>query len=94
MSFPALQRSGVDLLVVYSIGSDEKMPSAITEAFRSIDFDPHEQETVIEDWIDGDAINRLCQTSERHLRVTTIIWNYPVIITPEEIQILDKQTDR
>jgi len=94
MKLPALQRSDGDILVTYSVGSKESISIALTKAFQAIDFSPTDRETVIEDWIDGDAIERLCRTSDRHLRVSTVIWGHPVIITPEEIQILAKQTNR
>lgn len=94
MNLPALQRSDVDLLATYSIGSEESMPTAITEAFRSTGLNPADQETVVEDWIDGDALDQLCRAPDRHLRISTIIWNHPVIITPEEIQIFDNQSGR
>lgn len=94
MKLPALQRSDGDVLVTYSVGSEESIPIAITGAFRAIGASPSDRETVVEDWIDGDAIERLCRASDRHLRVSTVIWDHPVIITPEEIQILTNQTTR
>lgn len=94
MNLPALRQSDVDLVVTYSIGSEESVPIAITEAFRAISLNPTDQETVVQDWIDGDALDQLCQASDRHLRISTIIWNHPVIITPREIQIFDNPPDR
>lgn len=94
MMLPALRQSDLDLLVTYSIGSEESIPVAITASFRAIGLNPTDQETVVEEWIDGDALDQLYRASGRHLRVSTNVWNHPVIITPEEIQIFDNQTDR
>ena len=93
MEIPSLQRPRRDLLVTYSIGSGERIPTAITKAFQATASDPWECETVVNDWIDGDAIDQLCRTSDRHLRVSTIVWNHPVVVTPEEIRIYAEQSD-
>jgi hypothetical protein len=53
-----------------------------------------DRETVVEDWTDADALEQLCRASDRHLRVSTVLWGHPIIITPEQIQILDKPTDQ
>jgi hypothetical protein len=94
MRLPALHRVENDVRVTYTIGNDESILIAIIEAFRamdSMDSSLDDRETVLEDWIDTDALEQLCQTSDSHLRVSTIIWEHPVSITPETIQIFAKQ---
>lgn len=88
------QQADSERLVTYTIGSEESVPAAIAEAFRAIDHDLEEKDTVVVDWVHGDAIDRLCRTSGRHLHVSTLVWGHPVVITPEEVRVYAERDDR
>lgn len=94
MELPPLDRSEADHLTTYSIDSEECITTAIAEAFRTIDLDIEEEETVIADWIDVDALDRLCRGSDRYVQVSTLVWGYPVVVTPGEIRIFATRDTR
>lgn len=94
MELPPLNQSEADHLTTYSVDSEESITTAIAEAFRTIDLDVEGEETVIADWIDVDALERLCRGSDRHTQVSTLIWGYPVVVTRREIRIFVKEDTR
>lgn len=76
-------------LVTYQIEDGETVYEAITEAFGAIGVDVYEQKTTIEDWIKKDLFDLSIHDSEAPWRVSTIIWDHPIVITPGEIRIYE-----
>ena len=74
-------------LITYQFEDGETVYEAITQAFRAIDFDVYDQKTTVEDWTENAPIDGSVFESVEPCRVSTIIWDHPIVITPGEIQI-------
>jgi hypothetical protein len=89
MILPQLPRES--RLITYQISDDETEYEAITNAFRAIDVDVYNQDTAVADWAKDCPIETINWDSERPCRVTTIIWDHPIVLTSDEIRIYDNQ---
>lgn len=76
-------------LVTYQIEDDETVYEGITEAFGAIGFDVYEQKTTIADWTKKCLFDLSMLDSEAQCRVSTVMWDRPVVITPGEIRIYE-----
>lgn len=85
MSLPRLSKQKSPL-VTYQIEDGEPIYEAITEAFGAVGLDAYDQKTSISDWTLFDL--RLLD-SEGSRRVSTVIWDRPVVITPDEIRLYE-----
>lgn len=77
-------------LITYQIGNDETMFEAITNAFRSIDFAPYQQDSTIEEYTKDCSVDLSDWDSENSCRLSTIIWDHPTVLTTDEIQIYEE----
>lgn len=84
---PLLNEGQLDLLVAYSISSDEEMSEAIIDAFLSANIDVFEKSTTLVDWVNVDVLEDIQWTSDRPLYLSTRIWNHQAVITAEEIRL-------
>lgn len=76
-------------LITYEIEDGETVYEAITEAFGAIGVDVYEQKTTIEDWTKKCLLDLNLLDSEAPCRVSTIMWDRPIVITPGEIRIYE-----
>lgn len=86
---PALQVDDAQLEVQYSIGSDESVIDGLLEAFSNTELAVTETETLLYEWVNTDALEALYEDQHRHVRLSMVLWNYPVVLTPEEIRIFE-----
>lgn len=75
-------------LVTYQIEGGESVYEAITEAFGALGIDVYEENTTIDDWTSG-LFDLSMLGSEAPWRVSTIMWDHPIVITPGEIRIYE-----
>lgn len=87
MTLPRLSEQQPPLLT-YQIEDGEPIYEAITEVFGAIGVEVYEEKTTIEDWTNGLFDLRLLNSEGPH-RVSTIIWDHPIVITPDEIRIYE-----
>ncbi len=87
MSLPGLRLDGYEPAVTYSIGSDETATDAVLAAFRNSDIELPEQEQTLFERIDDDGLNQLFARSSREVRLTTRLWDRPVVVTPETVVV-------
>lgn len=80
-------------LVSYRIDDDEHVVEAIVDAFRSIDVEPYDRETVLEDWVNCECLDGLLWESNEGLRVSTDIWGHPTTITADTVTIYSVEHD-
>lgn len=74
-------------LITYEFEDGETVYEAITEAFIAIDFEVYDQKTTVKDWTETCPIDQGIFESEELCRVSTIIWDYPTVITPGKLRI-------
>jgi hypothetical protein len=86
-SLPLLNEKQLDLVVCYSLSSGEEMSVAIVNAFHAANIDVFEKSTRLDDWVNTDVFESIHWTSDRPLYLSTRIWGYRVVITPEEVRI-------
>ncbi|WP_436907439.1 hypothetical protein [Halosimplex marinum] len=86
-SLPLLNEKQLDLLVCYSLSSGEEMSVAIVNAFHAANIDVFEKSTRLDDWVNTDVFESIHWTSDHPLYLSTRIWGYRVVITPEEVRI-------
>lgn len=86
-SLPLLNEGDLDLLVSYSISSEEEMTEAVIDAFLAGNIEVFEKPTALVDWINADVFEDIQWTSDRPLYLSTRIWDYQVVITAEEVRI-------
>ena len=84
---PRLNEGDFDLLVAYSLSSEEEMIEAIVNAFHAANIDVFEKPTRLDDWINADVFDVLQWTSDRPLYLSTRIWDHQVVITAKEVRI-------
>ena len=92
-ALPSLELRGNELLVRYSMDGEESVVQGIASAFASLDVDPQSQKTVIHDAVDTEALRRLQESSDRHIRVSIRLWGRPVVVTPEDVSIYGTRDD-
>lgn len=76
-------------LVTYQLEEGETIYEGITEAFGAVGFDVYDQKTTIEDWTKECLFDLSMLDSEEPCRVSTIMWDRPIVITPGEIRIYE-----
>ena len=85
-SLPPIDEFENDLLVSYSISSDEEMSEAIVNAFHTANIDVFKKPTTINDWIDPDVFETL-QWTDSPVYLSTRIWDHRVSMTAERVRI-------
>lgn len=86
---PLLQLNERDLRLVvsYSVESDEEMTEAVVGAFIEAGIDVFSESTTLMDWINPDVLENLEWNADQPLYLSTLIWDYRVVITAEEVRI-------
>lgn len=82
-----LNEGDLDLVVAYSLDSDEEMTEGIVNAFIAAGVEVFEKPTRLVDWVDADVFEDLEWSADRSLYVSTRIWDRQVVVTPEEVRI-------
>lgn len=85
-TLPSLQ-DGLTPLVTYAIEDDETVAEAIVRAFGAAGVDTYGRDDPLYEWIPIDCLERLGWGSGRPLRVSTIIWDHPTVITDDAVEI-------
>lgn len=88
-TLPSLE-DGLTPIVAYAIDDDETIAEAIVGAFGAVGVDTYDRDDPLYEWIPIDRFERLGWGPGRPLRVSTIIWEYPTVITNEAIEIYDE----
>ncbi len=83
---PAIHEQAYGRLLTYQIQLDESVEEAIISAFYTLGFEVMSEQTVLEEWVDVDALDRLL-AGPTPARATVRIWNHPVVVTPETVTI-------
>jgi hypothetical protein len=89
MSVPELDLRDYSRVVTYSKSSNERASEAVLSAFYAARIDIDDRDEVLFDQIENDGLDLLIEGSDQHLRVSTRLWDYTVVITPEDIIIYD-----
>lgn len=84
---PLINEGEFNLLVKYSLSSEEDMSEAVVNAFLAAGVDVWGRPTQLVDWIEADVLENISWTSNRLLYVCTRIWDHRVVMTPEEVRI-------
>lgn len=71
----------------YDIPDGENVHEAISNAFASLGLDVYEKDTTIEDWTKDCPVDVQDWESSTNCRVTTTIWNHPVVLTANRLRI-------
>lgn len=75
------------LVARYPVSPDESPSQAVLSAFEMVADRPHEpSETVLYDYVDPDALDRLLDDATR-TRVETRLWGHPVVVTPSLVSV-------
>jgi len=93
-ALPSLHLRGYELLARYSLEADESIIQGIVSAFVSLGVDPGNQGTVIHDVVDTDALRRLQESSDRHVRISMQLWGHAVVVTAEDVSIYGTSEER
>lgn len=84
---PKLNEGDLNLLVSYSISSDEQLTEAVVNAFQAANIDVYGQPTFLIDWMNPDVFESIQWTSGAPVYFSTRIWDHRVVITAEEVRI-------
>lgn len=90
---PLLDGGELDLVVVYSVDTDERMTEAIVSAFRAVEVDAFEESTRLVDWVDPDVLEKLRWSPDQPLYLYTRIWDHDVVVKPDEVRIYSTSGD-
>lgn len=78
-----LNERDLNLLVRYSVKSDEEMAEAVVGAFIEAGVDVFGKPTTLTDWIDPDVFEHLEWSSDRILYLSTEMWGHRLVLTAE-----------
>jgi hypothetical protein len=74
-------------VVRYTMDAEERPTEALPVALEAAGLDPMEADTVLHDWIDGDAVDSLLRRSGADQRFSTVVWDRRVVIGSDEIVV-------
>jgi len=79
-----------DPLVTYDRDPDERIVTAVTRALSQnpIEFTPDPADPLYE-WIDVEAVETVLDSARGEVYVSTVIWDYDVVITSERITVFE-----
>ncbi|MFB6091003.1 MAG: HalOD1 output domain-containing protein [Halobellus sp.] len=82
--------SGPEPLVRYARDREEDGANAVVSAFGEppIDGVPSDAESLYA-WVDPDALDDLIESAGSDVRLSAVIWGYPVVITGAEVEIYE-----
>ena len=80
-------------VVTYARDADEKGVDAFVSAFATepLDVDITKRDPLYA-WIDLDALDALFESAGGDVELSTVIWDHPVVITADEIEIYEAET--
>lgn len=84
---PLLNEGELNLLVSYSVSSEEELIEAVIKAFYHTNTDVFEQPTELVDWVNPEILRAIENSSGRPTYLSTRIWNHQVVITAEEVRL-------
>lgn len=84
---PLLNEGELDLLVSYSLSSEEEMSEAVVNAFLAANVDVFDKPTQLVDWVNSDVFESIQWTSNHPMYLSTRIWDHWVVMTAEEVRI-------
>jgi len=87
MSLPSLNTERFREKECRPVRAEETLKEAILAAFEEGEIDLSCRETILMDWINCDALDDHDWNTDRHLRITTVIWDHVVVITDEAVTI-------
>ena len=90
VSLPPLNENEMDLLVAYSLSSEEEMAEGVVNSFHAANIDVFEKPTQLNDWVNPDVFTLLQWSSDRPIYLSTRIWDHQVVITSEEIRVYNR----
>jgi hypothetical protein len=67
-----------ELVVRYSLDSEETMSEAVVNAFLAVGVDVHDRPTRLVDWVSAEAFESFEWTSDRPLSLCTRVWDHRV----------------
>jgi hypothetical protein len=77
------------MLVTYSTDGDERMTTAVINAFTAGNVDVNQRSKSLQDQIDTDSIAGFDWGSERALSLATTLWGHHVVLTPSAVRIYE-----
>jgi len=79
-------------VIRYARDAEEKGVDAIVSAFatESLDVDITKRDSLYA-WIDLDALDALFESAGGDVELSTVIWDHPVVITADEIEIYEAE---
>ncbi|RLM57486.1 hypothetical protein DVK02_06895 [Halobellus sp. Atlit-31R] len=85
---------GTEPVVTYARDTEDAGVEAVVSAFSAqpLDVDPADRGPIYE-WIDLEAIDSLFDSARDDVRLSTIIWNHPVVLTTDRIEVYDPDRD-
>jgi hypothetical protein len=87
VTLPNLRLDQYEPAVVYSLEDGESMTDAVLAAFEASDVDIDTHNATLYDQIDDNGLEGLFARHNRQLRLTTRLWDRPVVITPEQVVV-------
>ncbi|MFB6161807.1 MAG: hypothetical protein ABEJ61_11650 [Haloferacaceae archaeon] len=85
---PSVDRDDA-VVVQYSLGAEERPSEAIAAALAAAGIDLESRDTVLNDWIDGDAVDKLLEDTSTTHRLSTVIWDRPVEVTADTVTVYE-----
>jgi hypothetical protein len=82
-----------DTVLVTRSFADEQPSRAILHAFAELDLDLFGTEELLADVVDPDALDELLRTADGRVRVSMVLWDHPVVVTPDAVHVFDPATD-
>lgn len=74
----------------YRVSDGEPMTDAILRAFEQVDGFDVDDEPVLLDWIEPDAVDLLFRQSAGDPHVVARLWEYPVLLTRRSVTIYER----
>ena len=87
MSLP--EHHKLNEVITYQISDRESVVGAITTAFKRINTEVYDKETILDDWVNCDCLNEMNWDSNEPLTISTEIWNHPTTITADTVTIYE-----
>jgi hypothetical protein len=83
------QSAGTDPIAVRNLRRAETMTEALCRTFNEVDGDSELDRQPLYYEIDTDALDTMFRTADSGVRVTTTVWDHPVVITAGRIEVYD-----
>jgi hypothetical protein len=84
---PPINERNVEVVGRYRKTGSDSSVEAILSAFEETSLYVDEQDTVLHEWIDTDVIKALDGDPDPPFRLSTVIWDHPVVVTPNSATV-------